>query len=433
MRNLSRLNKITLQSVVNVLLLTILFAIAYTQTPLYTSNQNQYFLHGLAQAGFGRLEEDWLANTLDPTPVFSWLVAFSYRFTGTDQLYYLYYSLLMGLYVFCLLGIGNSLYSIYDSRTKTLLSVALIIVIHSAALRFMLSRTLGINWTYVLEDGLADQRMLGSVFQPSTFGVFLLLSVYLFIRQKPVLAVLAAVLAATVHPTYILSAAVLTAAYMLSEFIDNRNVLGTFLIGAIALIAISPTLLYVFTAFKGSSPEATAQARDILVNFRLPHHADISWWFDTTAITKILVIIAALALLRKTRLFLVILIPSLIAGILSIIQLFTGNYFLALLFPWRISTLLVPLSTTTIIAYLVTKLINLPTLQSNRAHKIIQIISTVLIFLTVLIGGIRMKMDFERKATAEERMVQSYIYAHKKPGEVYLIPVKMQDFRLFTG
>jgi hypothetical protein len=44
-----------------------------------------------------------------------------------------------------------------------------------------------------------------------------------------------------------------------------------------------------------------------------------------------------------------------------------------------------------------------------------------------------MKIDFERKSTAGERMVQSHIYAHKKPGEVYLVPVKMQDFRLFTG
>lgn len=36
-----------------VLLWGIVFALAYAQSPLYTSNQNQYFLHGLAQAGYG--------------------------------------------------------------------------------------------------------------------------------------------------------------------------------------------------------------------------------------------------------------------------------------------------------------------------------------------------------------------------------------------
>ena len=52
------------------------FGVSYTQAPLYYSNQNQYFLHGLAAAGLGDLHQDWLANTKDPTPVFSWIVEF---------------------------------------------------------------------------------------------------------------------------------------------------------------------------------------------------------------------------------------------------------------------------------------------------------------------------------------------------------------------
>src|SRR5438105_2669284 len=53
------------------------FVAAYGQAPLYYSNQNQYFLHGLAQAGHGFLGDDWLARSLDPTPVFTALVAFT--------------------------------------------------------------------------------------------------------------------------------------------------------------------------------------------------------------------------------------------------------------------------------------------------------------------------------------------------------------------
>ena len=78
--------------------LTVLFAIAYAQSPLYTSNQNQYFLHGLAAAGHGTLTADWLANTLDPTPLFSLLVRLTHPLSG---LFYIYYALLMGVYLVC--------------------------------------------------------------------------------------------------------------------------------------------------------------------------------------------------------------------------------------------------------------------------------------------------------------------------------------------
>src|SRR5262245_38939014 len=58
----------------------LVFSLACGQAPLYYSNQNQYFLRGLAAAGHGSLHDDWLANTRDPTPVFSWLVALTARF-----------------------------------------------------------------------------------------------------------------------------------------------------------------------------------------------------------------------------------------------------------------------------------------------------------------------------------------------------------------
>ena len=68
----------------------VLLGLAYGQAPLYTSNQNQYFLHGLAQAGQGLLAEDWLANTTDPTPVFTWLVVATARYLPRAA-FYLYY------------------------------------------------------------------------------------------------------------------------------------------------------------------------------------------------------------------------------------------------------------------------------------------------------------------------------------------------------
>src|SRR4030067_415070 len=79
---------------------TLLFALAYAQSPLYTSNQNQYFLHGLAQAGYGNLRDDWLATTVDPTPIFSLLVNLTYRIFNTEIIFYFQYAFLFGVYLF---------------------------------------------------------------------------------------------------------------------------------------------------------------------------------------------------------------------------------------------------------------------------------------------------------------------------------------------
>ena len=95
----------------------VLLGLAYGQAPLYTSNQNQYFLHGLAQAGHGLLAEDWLANTTDPTPVFTWLVVVTTRYLP-QAAYYLYYFLLFAVYFYSLRHIVNRLFDWHNKRSR---------------------------------------------------------------------------------------------------------------------------------------------------------------------------------------------------------------------------------------------------------------------------------------------------------------------------
>ena len=88
--------------------IAILFGLAYTQSPLYEGNQNTKFLHGLARAGTGYLQADWLANTVDPLPVFSGLVAVTARIN--PNLFYIEYFIMFGIYAFSLWGILTHLY-----------------------------------------------------------------------------------------------------------------------------------------------------------------------------------------------------------------------------------------------------------------------------------------------------------------------------------
>ena len=414
-------------------LLGLLFALAYTQSPLYTSNQNQYFLHGLANADYGYLNRDWLANTLDPTPIFSLLVEWTYRLTHLPALFYLYYAILLGLYLYCLVGIADELFDLRRSPQRFWLFIALLFLVHSAALRFGFAKTLGDSWAYILEDGVADQRLLGPVFQPSSFGVLLVVSVYLYLRKRPILAVLSAALAATVHPTYLLGAGALTLAYMLVTFLETRKLSQPMLLGGVALLAVAPIMFYVYSGFADTPPETTAKAQAILVNYRIPFHAVISRWLDLRVAVKLAIILTALFLVRKTRLFLVLLVPFIIAVVLTIVQALSKSNTLALIFPWRISTFLVPLSMAALLAITVTALFNRFPSWENGATKWVLAVSGVLIGLVVLIGIVRTVIDFQRQADAPDRPVMAYVAAHLLPDQFYMIPLEMQDFRLATG
>ena len=439
--------KAPFRSITNFLVLTSLFAIGYSQSPLYTSNQNQYFLHGFAAAGYGNLSQDWLANTLDPTPVFSKLIELTYRYLQQENVYYLYYALLMGIYLFSLTGMANALFELRNSRSKSMAFTALFLAIHSAGLRFALSRWLGVNWTYVLEDGVADQRMLGPVFQPSAFGVFLALSLYLFVQRKPYLGLLAAAIAVTFHPTYLLSAAMLTLAYALADWIEGKRLSSPIKYGLAAMLFVSPILYYVVTSFGSTSPDTASRAREILAGVRIPHHALANQWFDATVIAKLALVIAAISLAFRRgrqqrersaqnsawRLGLILLIVSLGSSLLTLLQVITRSQALALLFPWRLSILIVPLSTTLILAYLVEKIMDYQAAQPTHRKRFVYNLSTFILFMVVMVGGIRFWLDLGRKAAEPEQSLYSYVYTHKSQDDIYLTPVKMQDFRLETG
>jgi hypothetical protein len=51
----------------------------------------------------------------------------------------------------------------------------------------------------------------------------------------------------------------------------------------------------------------------------------------------------------------------------------------------------------------------------------------------VAVGAIRLVLDFARQSRAPERPMMAFVAGHHSEDEVYLTPVKMQDFRLVTG
>lgn len=414
------------------LLAALAFGLAYSQAPLYTSNQNQYFLHGAARAGLGFLHQDWLANTADPTPVFSWIVEWTSRLLPLAA-FHVEYLALLAVYLAALWLLADAAFHLRRPGPRPLLFLTLVIGLHSAALHWVQSRLLGDGWEYLWDGGLAGQRLLGPVFQPSTFGVLLLLSVALFVRGHPAWACALAALAACVHPTYLLSAALLVLAYLLLEWRRTRRLLPSFRIGLLALLLVTPTLLYVALVLGPTSPDHLAEAQRILVEERIPHHALPAGWFDASSLVQLALVGAAMFATRRMPIARLLLLVTAAGILLTAAQVLTGSAMLALLFPWRISAVLVPASTALLAGWVVNRLTPVIERRGALAHRVAGLLSMTVIGLLAAAGVLAFVLLRSQQAADPARGVMTYVKAHAATGEVYLVPARLQEFRLATG
>lgn len=423
----------TLMGVVGFLTWSLVFGIIYAQSPLYSSNQYQYFLHGIAHAGEGYLARDWLANTIDPLPLFSALVEGTVLICRNGALFYFYYAILMGIYLYSLFGISDLLFNLRRSGNRSLLFMVLFLGAHSALMHYFLSRALGTEKPFLLEGGVAGQRLLGQVFQPSTFGVFLLLSIYLFLKNRYFFSLLSLSVAVSFHSVYLLTSAVLTLGYLWVIVQKKRDLKSPALFAVTALLLVAPVAAYTFFVFRSTSTDITRQANEILVDYRVPHHAVISQWLDWSVAVQAAIVIAALVVVRKHHLFPILIALFVSTVILTALQEVTKSDALALIYPWRISVVLVPVSTSILLAFGISKIPFSPKADPSSVENWIRIPGMVLLAGFIFAGAARFQIDLARQKDDPAGLVMAYISAHKTADDTYLVPVKMEAFRLATG
>lgn len=403
------------------------FALAYEQLPLYYSNQNTYFLHGLARAGEGLLASDWLANTADPFPVFSRLVEITVRYLDPVA-FHVYHAAILMAYAVSLVGAARHVCRQGLSLRSNAALWASFFALHIAWPWFEPGLVDGGGR---LVSGFAAQYILGSVFQPSVFGVFLLVSVYCFLLDKPRAAVVALGVAATFHSTYLLSAAILVCTYGWIGIRRGDDVYRTLRTALLALVLVLPTVAYLATTFGSAEPATHAEAQRILVHFRIPHHALITEWLGKSAILQAAVIAVGLLAARDTVVFSVIGWPTLAMVTLTVAQAVTGSETLALLFPWRASTFLVPLASTTILARGIG-------LAQNTLHRLVPS-TTVAVGLSILLAGslaVRGAVHLRALSRAEpagRAVATQFLRDHVAPGMLLLIPPAEEAMRIATG
>jgi hypothetical protein len=396
------------------------FAVAHTQAPLYFSNQNQYLLHGAAEAGVGLLDEDWLANTQDPTPVFSALVAATYRWLGEDFLHVEYFLLL--LVYFCSLAVLPE--ALFDTALTGLARLGywtLLVVVHAAILRVWSVRLFGVDYPWYFQSGLAGQYILGPSLQPSAFGALLVTGVVAFAKGRPWLATTCACVAAIMHPTYLLTAGLLMLAAIVHLARAGRWRTGL-AVGIAALAAVLPVVIYSLAAFGPTTPEQFAEAQRILAEIRIPHHANVHQWLDGIAVGQLVWIVIAVVLARRSSLAWLMGLPALGGLVLTLIQEATGSQTLALLFPWRVSATLVPLATAVILACCARAAI--PVLDGPWQREAAIALGGLL--LAAVLGGVEvMWSGLGYLGDDGELPVVEFVRTHHHSGDVYLLPVRI--------
>jgi hypothetical protein len=412
---------------------SIVFGIIYAQSPLFTSNQNRYFLEGLAHAGYGTLNNDWLVNTIDALPLFSLLVQVTYLVCQGGILYYFYYAILMGVYMVSIISIVDNLFQIRQSRNHHLIFITLFLGLHSAALHYIFSRVLGTGQPFLLEGGVASQRLLGQVLQPSVFGVFLVLSISLFLSGRHFLSLISLAIAVSFHSVYLLTAAFLVIGYMLLIFQDKKTLKDPIFFGVMALLLVMPVLIYTYYIFKPTSPEIAQEVNQILFDFRNPQHADISSWLDWTVAVQSVLVLAALFVVRKKHIFKIFGIVLLGILVLTFFQLITKSDTLALLYPWRMSVVLVPVSASILLAYFVKRIFNRLIKSPSKYDLWVNLSCITVLTILLCIGATRFQIETARRQAETARPIMEYVFNNKNLNDVYLVPVKMEDFRLAAG
>ena len=130
--------------------------------------------------------------------------------------------------------------------------------------------------------------------------------------------------------------------------------------------------------FAPDDPATFAEAQRILAEVRIPHHAVVSRWFDAVAAAQLVWVGFGVYALRGTRAFVPLVVAAAGAVALTLVVTAFPNPSLALLFPWRVSALLVPVATLALAARLA---------ATGEAGRWTALVAAVAIGLMTAAGG----------------------------------------------
>jgi hypothetical protein len=410
------------------ILLSILFVIInHGFSFFYQGNQTTKFLFGLASGGMGNLSRDWFANTQDPLPLFSSLVQFTYQYLD-ESLFQIYLIVILGILIYSLIQISNYYFQIYRSKLFFLSFLGIYL--------FSFSNFFKYNIKTFLFDGVAGQDLALRLLLPNIFGSLFFLSLALFLNKKYVWSILTLCLAAYFHSGYLIIGAVLTASYMVIDYLETKNLKRAILIGILALILVAPIVINTFAPNSTATIEQVQEMNRIIVEERIPHHTQIQEWWDSKTIFKIVLCLFAMLIMRKTNIFPLLLIAFTTTFLPVLILTIRPSNAISILQIWRVSIFLIPLSSTLIIGALYSFLYSKFENTFKKYKILIYVLVAVLVGNAVRIGISIDINEYNTYKNLPEHQLYDHIIQNNQKDDLYLIPhndPRLYSFRLETG
>jgi uncharacterized protein DUF6798 len=318
-------------------MLSIYVLASWEVRPLFFSNQNTYFAQGLRLAGVPGLQHDWLSQTRSPHIAFTWLVAalqsLGILHPGAQWLeLLLQLCLVLAFWVFS--GCHNSREPVRDLPVRFMICAVFLVLLTERGI-----------WSRIFSwGGLADQYLYFGYLQPSEFGIFILIALALLTLERYRLAIGFLVLATTFHVSYLLPCGVVAVTIAADRAYEGQR-REAFLLLALFGMGVAPIVAYGLSF--GGEAATVARAQTLLAQEIIPQHAWPARWFSFDQLLKIVIMAIGTALAWRylARVVALAMTGSLLLVVCGTAYVYVSrNSYVGLLFPWRASVFLYPLS-----------------------------------------------------------------------------------------
>ena len=390
------------------LFLSLLFVLTVQQFELYKGNA-AHLIHSIKDLNSNKLQEDWIANQEHHLPLFTYFNFFLIKFFSKNVIYFIH-SLLLGICPLFLFLISKHLFPRLSINNLSLIWFSLFIFIFHENSFF---------------SGVAGQSVIDAGYQPASFAVFFFVGIYFFLIEKNLLCIFFICLAATFHPTYVLHSGFLVLG-ILTYYLWLKNYLIFFKIIIIYSILILPITIFIIVNFLTIDENFILLGQEILLK-RIPHHANIHQWLTYKDSFILLSYFISLYLVRNnSRFFIFFLVFGMCSIFLSVTQYFINNNSLALVFPWRTSVFISPISSIIILSFFLN--------QINLDKTKLRTISFFLIILTSMTFYVKshhiknLNLKFKKDINLVKEIKKNF-----NSVERLLIPIDLDFIRMNSG
>ncbi len=415
-----------------VAIVALLAAAGHSIATPFVVNQNQYFVHAVGDSD-PRLADDWLTNTTDPYPFFSTVMRFAYELAGSTGLRGLaYLATVTGLVAVFMLARQVSPRASLGVPLTAMLLVGLTLSVGR------LGSFIPSDWSVSAFQGFAGQYLLmkpGYV-QPSTAGVLVLLSLPLWLQYfrsggdkaiwRPLSAIGLAVVASALAPTYVVVMAVALGAALVTDLLTGQRLsrlpwyAAALVASGVAMLVTNPAMLGLGASSLDSDTALSRFAFELFPN----HTLFTRWPVDDS--TLLLVIASAVILAPGLRCYAWLsrwLLVATGAALASAVLVYATRWpTLALLFPWRVSVIVVPVAATLIAVRAAQLLQRLP--RDHWRWKVVMVAGVI------AIPGVASTLAKQSPAEAEAPVAAAVA---AQPQGTGLIPLGTGTLRLNAG